>query len=319
MTEPKPIEIRSASRLVLIDASLRVLLFRHNDGHGREFWATPGGGIEPGETAEQAARREAVEELGAEDVSLSSLWTGHAVFPFADRTISQTDRFYLVTRHNGILGPSVEGAHRREGITEVRWWPLDEIDTSREPVYPADLAHRVRAHLLESRILEALDLAVRTEGVRPRIDAIVARVEAKLRTRPDDLLAWEPIPLDVYTAPLPGEIRSSWVFILRGNTTTGAERHPNSHQRMTSYRGSGDFQTRLDGDWSSHLLKDDESVPVSERWISIPPNVWHQGVVPKDNWVVVSFHTAAEHELIEERPGLDTLSAARLRLYAGER
>ena len=47
MTEPRPIEVRSAARLVLIDASLRVLLFRHNDGHGREFWATPGGGIEP--------------------------------------------------------------------------------------------------------------------------------------------------------------------------------------------------------------------------------------------------------------------------------
>src|SRR5437899_802202 len=70
----------------------------------------------------------------------------------------------------------------------------------------------------ESKTLEALDLAVRSEAIRPKIEAIVVRVEQKLRERPDDVLAWEPIPLDCYTAPLPETIRSSWVFILRGNT-----------------------------------------------------------------------------------------------------
>ena len=170
----------------------------------------------------------------------------------------------------------------------------------------------------ECRILEALDLAVRSEAIRPKIEAIVSRVEQKLRERPDDVLAWEPIPLDFYTAPLPETIRSSWVFILRGNTTTGAERHPNSHQRMMSYRGSGDFQTRREGDWCSHLLKSDQTVPMAERWISIPPRVWHQGVVPGENWVVVSFHTAAEHELIEERPVTETKDAVYQRKYAGE-
>ena len=169
----------------------------------------------------------------------------------------------------------------------------------------------------ESRILEALDLAVRSEAIRPKIEAIVARVEQKLRERPADVLAWEPIPLDLYTAWLPGTIRSSWVFILRANTTTGAERHPNSHQRMVSYRGSGDFQTRPEGDWLSHQLKSDPTAPIAERWISIPPRVWHQGVVPGENWVVVSFHTVAEHELIEERPDMDTPDAVRQRPYVG--
>src|SRR5262245_45347712 len=114
----------------------------------------------------------------------------------------------------------------------------------------------------EFRILEALDLAVRQQAIRPKLDAIVARVEQKLREKPDDVLAWEPIPLNFYTAPIPENIRSSWVFILRANTTTGAERHPNSHQRMLSYRGSGDFQTRTTGDWCSHLLKSDPTAPI---------------------------------------------------------
>ncbi len=169
----------------------------------------------------------------------------------------------------------------------------------------------------ESTILEALDTAARAESVIYRIDAIVSRVEQKLRVRPDDLLAWEPIPLDFYTSPLPETIRSSWVFILRANTTTGAERHPNSHQRMMSYRGSGDFQTRTEGDWCSRILKSDQTLPIEERWISIPPNVWHQGIVPGENWVVVSFHSAAEHELIEERPVTEAEDAVQQRRYTG--
>ena len=168
----------------------------------------------------------------------------------------------------------------------------------------------------ESRILEALDVAVRAEAIRPKIEAIVARVEQKLRESSDAVLAWEPVPLDFYTAPLPETIRSSWVFILRANTATGAERHPNSHQRMMSYRGSGDFQTRPEGDWRSHLLTSDPTAPIAERWISIPPRVWHQGVVPGENWVVVSFQTAAEHELIEERPVTEGKDAVRQKKYA---
>ena len=124
-----------------------MLLFRHADGHGREFWATPGGGLEPGETVEQAARREAAEELGAKSVELAALWTGHSNFLFASRTVSQAETFFLVTQASLILGPEVEAAHRLEGICEVRWWTLEEIATSEEAVFPTDLVSRLRDHL----------------------------------------------------------------------------------------------------------------------------------------------------------------------------
>jgi len=78
----------------------------------------------------------------------------------------------------------------------------------------------------ESRILEALELAVRSEAIKPKIEAIVARVEQKLRESPDDVLAWEPIPVDFYTAPFPDTIRSSWMLILRANTITGPSGTP---------------------------------------------------------------------------------------------
>jgi hypothetical protein len=85
---------------------------------------------------------------------------------------------------------------------------------------------------------------------------------------------------------------------------------------MMSYRGGGDFQTRREGEWRPHVLTSDPAAPLDERWISIPPNVWHQGVVPGEDWAVVSFHTAEVDELIEERPAGDAADAVRRRRYA---
>jgi hypothetical protein len=155
----------------------------------------------------------------------------------------------------------------------------------------------------EREILRVLDAAVRSAA--GTIEPIIAAVDRKLQQKPADVLAWEAIPLECYGTLLPPTIRSSWVFVLRANVATGAERHPNSHQRMLSLRGHGDFQTQPAGAWVSHHLRSDPAAPLEDRWISIPPNVWHQGVVGPIDWAVVSFHTVPEHELIEERPAAD--------------
>ena len=83
----------------------------------------------------------------------------------------------------------------------------------------------------ERAILERLDAALRRGSARAVIDGIVARVEQALDAEPDSVMAWEPIPLECYARTLPGEVRSSWVFILRARTVTGAERHPSDNPR----------------------------------------------------------------------------------------
>jgi len=160
----------------------------------------------------------------------------------------------------------------------------------------------------EQSILGQLDRAVRSDTVRQRIDCIVRRVEERMREDRTRLMAWEPIPLSVYGEALPAMIRSSWVFILRAGAATGPERHPNSHQRMMSYRESGDLQTGGEGRWESHLLVSEATAGLEGRWVSVPPNVWHQAVVPGHDWVVVSFHTVGADELagvmlVAEREG----------------
>jgi hypothetical protein len=166
----------------------------------------------------------------------------------------------------------------------------------------------------EGARLEKLDAIVRSDRLRAEIYPIVDRVCTALSQKPEALMTWEPIPLEIFGEGLPPEIRSGWIFVLRAGADTGAERHPNSHQRMMTLHGSGDMKTESKKgelrikkdekgiDWQSNVLVSEPGAPLERRWISIPPNVWHRPVVGRDgDWAVISFHTVPAEELIEEK------------------
>jgi hypothetical protein len=177
----------------------------------------------------------------------------------------------------------------------------------------------------ERALLNQLDQIVSSEDVRSHIVPIVKRVREDLATKPEALMAWEPVALEMFGENLPPNIESGWVFVLRAGADTGAERHPNSHQRMMTFAGTGDMKIDAKGTpneveaesdiaWHSHVLVSDSHAPLERRWVSIPKNIWHRPVIPNDgDWVVVSFHTVSAAELIEERPG------AKQMLYEDER
>ena len=61
-------KVRSVSRALLLTPSEEVLLIRIREpSTGWTAWITPGGGAAPGETAEQALRRELTAETGRDD------------------------------------------------------------------------------------------------------------------------------------------------------------------------------------------------------------------------------------------------------------
>ena len=177
----------------------------------------------------------------------------------------------------------------------------------------------------ERLVLEKLDKIVNSETVHAQILPIADRLREELERKPDALMTWEPIALETFGSDLPSVIQSGWVFVLRAGTDTGAERHPDSHQRMMTLAGTGDMKMDATGRtndvedeseiaWHSHVLVSDVNAPLERRWISIAKNIWHRPVIPSGSgWTVVSFHTVPADELIEERPG------ARQMLYENER
>ena len=153
----------------------------------------------------------------------------------------------------------------------------------------------------ERDILESLDRAIRAPRAAAFLSDLTAEVATVLKRDSAARLSWRTVPLDIYDSLAAG-IASSWVFVLRAGCSSGAERHPNSIQRVMSYQGSADMRT-WDGErWVSNLLRSEAGQALENRWLSIPANVWHRPVMGDVDWAVISFHTASDTELIEELP-----------------
>ncbi len=91
------LRIRPAARAVVLDPDDRILLVRF-EFPARALWATPGGGIEAGETPEDAIRRELHEEAGLDAFEIGPVvWTRLHIIPFiGGRWDGQREQYHLV-------------------------------------------------------------------------------------------------------------------------------------------------------------------------------------------------------------------------------
>ena len=154
--EPVP---RAAVRALVVDASERVLLMRFENPVSREaWWATPGGGVEPGESEELTLRRELREECGLDLVAPGPVvWVREHVFPWEGLLLRQSERFHLVRVDRHEVAPTVDLA--AEGVHGHRWWTLAELEVTGERLAPAALARGVASLLSAGPPREPLDVS----------------------------------------------------------------------------------------------------------------------------------------------------------------
>ncbi len=136
---------RPSARLLILDSARRVLLFRfvHKTGAlaGEDYWATPGGGVEDGETFEQAAIRELAEETGIrrEDVGSQAGQREFVLLLPDGESVLADERFFLVEAKDETISRNGWSAHEAEVMVDHRWWSEQELAQTSEIVWPEDL------------------------------------------------------------------------------------------------------------------------------------------------------------------------------------
>lgn len=134
--------LRPSSRLLILDARERLLLFRfeHKEGPLANliFWATPGGGLDDGESFEEAARRELFEETGMKVEQLGpEIARRFASFTMPTGEKVESDERYFILRANEIAISNTNWTElEREVMSAHHWWSQLELRASTEQIWP---------------------------------------------------------------------------------------------------------------------------------------------------------------------------------------
>ncbi|GLY87737.1 NUDIX hydrolase [Actinoallomurus iriomotensis] len=155
-----PPKIRHAARAIILDEEDRVLLCRFTTPD--VVWTAPGGGIESGESALAALRRELLEEVGlALAADPPHVWRQRVESPgFAPRYDGVLNDYFLVrTESFAPRGTLSDAELAAENISGLRWWRPQDIAAYRGPdlFSPRDLATPLAAliaHGVPSRVVE---------------------------------------------------------------------------------------------------------------------------------------------------------------------
>lgn len=144
------IPVRNAVRILLLNNN-KLLLMRVEDldigapgaKSNRRFWCTIGGGIEPGESVQDAALREIYEEtsLMPEAIELGPIVWESDINLMLRGTLTRFMELYIVAKTKAQdvrLHQPTET--EQAAVKELRWFTLEDIKRCPDPIFPDSLA-----------------------------------------------------------------------------------------------------------------------------------------------------------------------------------
>jgi 8-oxo-dGTP pyrophosphatase MutT (NUDIX family) len=156
---------RPAARVVLLDRAGRIFLVNAEDPvdpRKPAWWEIPGGGIDPGESSEDACARELYEETGITEFEMGPcIWTQHVEFDFGGYHFDSRERIHVARCDGGEYKPAHLEALEAAAFMGARWWTLEDLLASTEPVLPERLREYLPAIVSGELPAEPIDISPR--------------------------------------------------------------------------------------------------------------------------------------------------------------
>jgi len=132
---------RPAARILLVDGEGRILMFRFTPEDGRApFWCTPGGAVDPGETYEEAARRELYEETGIIADPGPQVMRREVDFLTLEQIeVTADERYFLVRTDAREIDAAGHTELEQRVMQQWRWFTPAELAAHDEQYFPEDL------------------------------------------------------------------------------------------------------------------------------------------------------------------------------------
>jgi 8-oxo-dGTP pyrophosphatase MutT (NUDIX family) len=144
---------RPAARLLVTDPDGRLLLFRFTPDDRPPFWVTPGGAVDRGESFEEAARRELIEETGLDLDPGPCVAIRHVEFLTLEGIqVDAEERYFAVSVDTAEIDTAGHTALEQTVMLSHRWWTPEELAAQDETYFPIDLIP-LWADLLAGRLV----------------------------------------------------------------------------------------------------------------------------------------------------------------------
>lgn len=133
--------IRCSARIIVLDPDDRVLMFRFDVPGRPPFWCTVGGECDPGESFEEAARRELFEETGINaDLGGQIARTTPEFITVEGEPVQADERYFLIRVTDTRVETAGHTELEQKVMTQHRWFAREELGQWHEALFPPNLA-----------------------------------------------------------------------------------------------------------------------------------------------------------------------------------
>ena len=137
-------KVRKSSRAIVLNKENEIFLFQYMFDYledGKAIWITPGGGLEEGESFEDALKRELFEELGVQITeSYPEVYYRNPVYTLKNgKKVQSVEKFFLVRLEEDAFSFEHWSKSEKKRMLAGKWWSREKIEQSDEEFFSKDI------------------------------------------------------------------------------------------------------------------------------------------------------------------------------------